>query len=249
LRWRERTETIEANRAVRAYIQEAASTSDLVLLELRETYDGTGRVWEWLNEAPLMPDYIAYKRKLEISSAEADRLQRWLLPYDRVWLVLQATPYGDPDATTENWLRTWAYEGQNQWLESQRVVEYLIPANQPTGIEGTAVFRTNPPLLLHYQLVEGHTPAHILLDLRWEGDVSGLNYSVQALSADQAQIVQQVDKQVPHNGADKVGLFVLNRDDPLVLKVYDPAAQTIYPLTTAVHGEIDYLSLIPKRNP
>ncbi|MBE2225288.1 MAG: hypothetical protein IAF02_27370 [Anaerolineae bacterium] len=99
VRWHDRTETIETNRAVRAYIQESASDSDLVLLELREGYDLAGRAWEWLNEAALTPDYLAYKRKPEIDSAEAVRLHRWLEPHGRVWLVMQATSYGDQDVS------------------------------------------------------------------------------------------------------------------------------------------------------
>ncbi|MBE2223232.1 MAG: hypothetical protein IAF02_16945, partial [Anaerolineae bacterium] len=165
-------------------------------------------------------------------------------------LTLETPWYGDPDATTENWLRTWAYEGQNQWLEAQRVVEYLMPVDRPIVSDTvTAVFQTNPALTLQYTLGEGQTPAHILLDLAWEGDVSGLNYSVQALSADQSQILQQVDKPVPLNGADKVGLLLPNNAGPLVLKVYDPVTQTIYPLETAVHGLSDYLLLIPGEAP
>src|SRR5690606_8011717 len=109
----------------RAFLQQNASDDDIVLLDLQENYDRPGRVWEWLNEAPLTPDYLTFKRRLELDSEERVRLEQWLSPYARVWLVMQATALYDPASTTENWLRDWAYEGQIQWIDTQRVVEFF----------------------------------------------------------------------------------------------------------------------------
>ena len=245
IRWHEQTESIETNREVRAFIRDASSKSDIVLLELKEDYDRPGRIWEWLNEAALSPDYIGFKRKPEFSVEDMHQLQDWLTPYPRVWLVLQATSYAAPESTTENWLRSWAYEGQNQWIGSQRVVEYLVPtSDQQVIAAGTAVFQTDPPIHVHYKLVEGQTPASLLLDLEWEGTTPGLSYSVQSVNEDQTQILQQIDKPIAYNQLEKVGLFLQNPNKTLLLKVYDPATQTIYSLTENINGTTDHLSLL-----
>ncbi len=245
LRWQEGTEDIMVNREVRAYIDTVASDSDMVVLDLQSGYDRPGRIWEWLNEASFMPDYMGYMRKDALTESDIQHLQNWLTPYPRIWLTLQATPYGAPESTTENWLRTWAYEGQNQWLDSQRVVEYLVPADHNESIiEGTAVFQTDPPLTFHYSLIEGKTPSHILLELDWENEAPWLNYSVQLMDAQQTVLLRQIDKPIADDGDERLGMYLSESDALLLLRVYDPVTQTIYAHVRNEGELVDHLLLI-----
>lgn len=243
-RWWEATENIATNRQMRAFLQQNASDDDIVLLDLQENYDRPGRVWEWLNEAPLTPDYLTFKRRLELNSEERVRLEQWLSPYARVWLVMQATALYDPASTTENWLRGWAYEGQSRWIDTQRVVEFLPPF-MGEMVTDTAVFQTNPPLSLQYQLTHDETGQTILLDLQWDGEVEGLNYSVQEISADGAQITQQIDRPIDRHQIQKTGLRLSTPHALLILKVYDPVNGTIFPVQISDNAPGEFLPIYP----
>ncbi len=244
LRWRERTDNYVTNQMVRSFLEEETAPSDLVLLDFQEQYDRPGRFWEWLNEAPIKPDYIGYKRKTELSQIDGGRLQNWMMPYARVWLVLQATPIGAPDSTTENWLYSQAYEGRNLWLDSQRVVEYILPeADGMVMNEGTAVFRTDPPLTLDYTLSTGKTPAHILLDLDWENEAPWLNYSLQLMNREQTELLRQIDKPIAGEGDKRLGIVLDEPNVDLLLRVYDPGSHEIFSIETKDGSVKDYLLL------
>jgi hypothetical protein len=244
-RWQESTGNIVTNRAIRTIIGSSSSASDLVLLDMQEGYDSSSRVQEWLNETSLHPDYIGFKRKSELTNGDDQRLRGWLDPYPRVWLVLQATPYGAPESTTENWLRSWAYEGQNQWVESSRITEYLIPGDRETVLrEGTAVFQTDPPLIIAYTLSTGKTPSHILLDLDWENEAPWLNYSLQLMNGAQTELLRQIDKPIAGDEDERLGMVLSDLDTVLLLRVYDPNSHMVYPVEMQDGSLVDHLLLV-----
>lgn len=232
-RWWERSDSFASSQAVRAWIDQQASAADIVLLDLRNGYDAPGRIWEWTNFSSLHPDYIGWLRKTHLTEADKEHLQDWLAAHGRVWLSLQATDSAAPDSTTENWLRQWAYEGQSHWIETQRVVEYIVPTQIGETLgSGTASWFQADALQVAYTVRRGYSPNHILIDLFWTQSVPrDLKFSIQALDS-QLQLRQQIDRlpTLDSGNHDRVGMYLTAPDLKLILKAYNGATGEVYPV-------------------
>ncbi len=244
VRWWEKTDTFSTNQAVRTWIGEQAADNDIVLLDLREGYDRPGRIWEWINYAPLQPDYIGWLRKPRLKAVDEARLQSWLASYGRISLLLQATETAVPDSTTENWLRQWAYEGQTRWIETQRITEFYPP--NPAGslvAAGSAVWLAAATAIqCDYRIQEGQSPNHLLIDLSWAQPMPDeVSFSVQVLDA-QLQLQQQVDR-VPVAGS-RVGLYLAAPAAQIILKLYNPTTGQVYPVQLENGQSSEYMTLV-----
>lgn len=247
-RWDEQSAVREDNAALLKLVESQARAGDLVLLDLVEGSDAPRRTGIWLNRAPLQP-YLGWRRKGEMDGAAGERLQRWLAPYRRVWLALQATDEGDPASTTERWLNRQAYAGRRGWLGSQRYVEYLLPAAQ--GAAGAAYAQEGPfnfgdaAQLARYTITAG--PAGFRIELEWNAALPSARFSVQALDA-AGTLVAQVDG-VPGSTAgealsDRIGLAATSDVGAVILKVYRAADGTVVPVVGPGGGAAgEYLSL------
>ena len=125
-RWEEASADPAENRAVLDFIAAKANPADLVLLDIIPYYDMIGRTWLWLNRAPARPQFVGWLRREQMQPANSERLTKWLQPYGRVWLSLEGTAPGAAESTTETWLDSYAYRGNDAWVGTQRVVEYII---------------------------------------------------------------------------------------------------------------------------
>lgn len=123
-RWTERTANPADNRAVVDFLTAAAAPGDVVLLDMTTATNGRGRQSFWINHGVSSVPTIAWVRHSPALALD-EQLGRWLQPYSRIWLVMQETVENAPDSTTEQWLDQYAYRGRQQWIGSQRLVEYL----------------------------------------------------------------------------------------------------------------------------
>ncbi len=248
-RWQERSAAPADNAALLEYVQTNAWPTDLVLLDLLPQNDIQGRVWWWLNEAPGKPPAVGWQRQPPSNQAAYQRLQGWLQRQDRVWLALQATNEGSADSTTELWLDHWAYRGRQQWIGSQRVVEYLLPASATaaTKLTGPFVFSDTLSLQSVSQQVS-HSGAFQLVTLQWATPATPtLRFSLQALDQ-QGQLVAQLDRapgqvRAANSSTDLVGLVVPGSPARLILKVYRADNGVVLPVRTPAGEVKEYLEL------
>jgi hypothetical protein len=244
-RWWEQSDTFAANQTAREWISHQYVPGDAVLLDLKNEYDTWGRVIEWLNFGPLYPDYIGWLRKSSLTATDEERLSQWLGTYGRVWLSLQATAENDPESTTENWLRRWAYEGQNHWIDTQRIVEYVLPAESgDLLVSGTAFWSVANGVEMTYNLRHGYTTNHFLIDLYWQDSVgSDLKFSVQALDT-QLHLIQQVDRPPATAGhPNRVGMYVTEPNVTLILKLYNETTGEVYPTQLLDSSPAEFVTL------
>jgi hypothetical protein len=224
-RWLEETETFTSNQAVRAWIDDHVFPEDMVLLDLEREKDTSGRIWEWINYSSSKADYIGWRRKPELTIEDKDRLEAWLAPYGRVLLSIQETPFAAPESTTENWLRQWAYEGDNQWLGAQRITEFYLPHQEGQVLaSGTATWYEQQPLQVMYTVRYGRVPGSLLIDLHWTHSTErDVKFSIQARD-EQGNISEQVDRPpaTGENSHDRVGMMLPSQGANLILKIYDP---------------------------
>ncbi|MCA9874449.1 MAG: hypothetical protein KC441_12360 [Anaerolineales bacterium] len=234
-RWLETSTSQATTQAVRDWITARSRPNDLILLDLRDGFDNDNRIGEWVNFASAQPDYIGWNRKTDLEEVEQSHLRQWLGPYSRVWLSLQATPLFDPNSTTEGWLHTWAYPGQEQWFDDQRVVEFVLPGPMETAVaEGGPAPLENGYALESYAVHSGKCPQCLLIDLVWtEQAPEDLRFSLQVWDAPY-EVRQQVDRR-PQTAVstvgyhDRVGLVVEATDYTLILKLYNAATGQVYP--------------------
>lgn len=245
-RWFEATETFASNQRVRAWIDDHAFPKDIVLLDLMGERDISGRIWEWINYSSSKADYIGWRRKPYFSEEDGDRLSSWLMRYNRVLLLTQATPYAAPESTTENWLRQWAYEGDNLWIDEQRVTEFYLPNEEGHVLAtGTASWFEQQPLHVTYVVRNGRLPGTILIDLNWSHSVeNAVKFSIQALD-DQQNLVGQVDRPpaTTAEGHDRTGMLLPASNINLILKLYDPVAGEIIPVRLEDSQTGDFVAL------
>jgi hypothetical protein len=169
--------------------------------------------------------------------------------HDRIWLALQATNEGATDSTTEAWLDQWAYRGRQQWIGSQRVVEYLLPA--PTSslatMNGPFVFSDTLRLQSIGQQI-GHANRFHLVTLQWATPpTAALRFSLQAWDT-QGQLVTQLDRSpgqvsTARGNSDWVGLVVPAWPTHLILKVYRAADGVVLPVRLPDGQVKEYLEI------
>jgi hypothetical protein len=229
-RWEEASADPAENRAVLDFIAAKANPADLVLLDIIPYYDMIGRTWLWLNRAPARPQFVGWLRREQMQPAHIERLTKWLQPYARVWLSLEGTAPGAAESTTETWLDAHAYRGNDEWVGTQRVVEYVIaPPSADAAVIPAEVQFAEGPTLTGYSVQRGKAPGQVAVRLLWDAPAADtLRFSVQAL--DQAgQLLEGIDR---HPGAspseagyeDRIGLAVAGQPDQIVLRMYDSAS-------------------------
>lgn len=219
----ERTAIPVDNQAVVNYITAERQPGDVVLLDMTTATDQQGRQRFWMNNGGSQVPYIAWVRN-SAALALDEQLAGWLQPYSRIWLVMQETVENAPDSTTEQWLDQHAYRGRQQWLGSQRVVEYLAAVTRdPLAVLATPVAFGEATVLESYHLQLGRASTYALLALTWQVKPAAVwRFSVQALNGS-GQVVAQVDG-VPARLAgqrDQLGLVLSPSMKQLILKVYN----------------------------
>lgn len=241
-RWHETSSDPAENLAIWSFlgetVAETGNTDDVVLLDLIPYFDILGRTSIWMDRAPTPPAYIGWQRRPQLTEADQAQLTSWLQPYARVWLSLQGTPPGAPDATTERWLDEWAYRGEERWFGTQRLVLYAVPSeDSPTQQIGPT---ESEAIGLRQASVRVGRNANIrLVDLAWAAaDAPNLRFSLQVLNA-QGQLTTQIDR-LPAgvtggDGAiDRLGVTLPSDDAIIILKLYDAA--TGQPIPWQVDG-------------
>lgn len=240
----ERTANPADNQAVIDYITVEHQPGDVVLLDMTAATDQQGRQRFWMNNSGSDVPYIAWVRNSTALSLD-DQLAHWLEPYSRIWLVMQETVENTPDSTTEQWLDQHAYRGHQQWLGSQRVVEYLGAADhKPLITQSTPVAFGNVTVLENYQLQLGRASTYALLALTWQIKPTAVwRYSIQALNGS-GQVVTQLDDapaRLPGQ-RDQLGLTLSPSIKQFILKIYNGQTGQIA-LVTINGKKREYLSL------
>lgn len=234
-RWAERTANPADNQAVVDFLQAETQRGDVVLLDMTAATDQQGRQGFWMNHGVSGVPYIAWVRNSP-ALAPDEQLGRWLQPYSRIWLVMQETVENAPDSTTEQWLDQHAYRGRQQWIGSQRVVEYLAASQLAPLVAVTAPTAfDNGAVLERYQVRPGNAPATTLIDLAWQTTLAAeWRFSVQALDS-QGQVVAQIDDRparLPEQ-RDQIGLTLPPSARQLILKLYHSQSGTVARVETA----------------
>lgn len=234
-RWAERTADPADNRAVVDYLAQQAQPGDVVLLDMTATTDQQGRQGFWMNDGGSNLPYIAWVRNNAVLSLDK-QLAVWLRPYRRIWLVMQETVENAPDSTTEQWLDQQAYRGRQQWLGSQRVVEYLAATvHEPLAALSTPVAFGDVAVLESYQLQIGDASPYAHLALTWQTKPTAeWRFSVQALEGD-GQVVAQLDDAPARLAGqqDRLGLVLPPTTRQLILKLYNSQNGQVALVTTA----------------
>ncbi len=222
-RWNERTANPVDSRAVVAYLQSQTSAGDVVLLDMSAATDHYGWQASWMNRGVRAVPYLTWVRDSEALS-HAAQLARWLAPYARVWLIMQDTPENAPAATTEQWLDRYAYGGRQQWIGSQRIVEYMMsPTSAPLLVKNIAVEFGDAATLGNYAVYVGRLPNYAAIDLTWGAKpADAWRFSIQALDST-GKLVAQLDGQPAALPGlrDRVALALPAGVQQLILKVYD----------------------------
>jgi len=229
-RWQEASADPAENRAVLDFIAAKANPADLVLLDIIPYYDMIGRTWLWLNRAPARPQFVGWLRREQMEPASIERLTKWLQPYGRVWLSLEGTAPGAAESTTETWLDGYAYRGNDAWVGTQRVVEYVIaPPPADAAVIPAEVRFAGGPTLTGYSVQRGKAPGQVAVRLLWDAPAAdNLRFSVQAL--DQAgQLLEGIDRRPGASSTeagyeDRIGLAVAGQPAQIVLRMYDSAS-------------------------
>jgi hypothetical protein len=242
-RWQEASADPAENRAVLDFVNAKAGPDDLVLLDIIPYYDMIGRTWLWLNRAAARPPFVAWLRREQMQPASSERLARWLQPYGRAWLSLEGTAPGAAESTTEAWLDSNAYRGSDQWLGTQRVVEYIVPPEPvDAAVTPAHVEFAGGPTLLGYAVQRGKASGQIAVRLLWDAPApDSLRFSVQAVDGS-GQLLEGIDRRpgaLPTEAGyeDRVGLAVGTDAYSLVLRMYDSANGNILPVAGAAGGD------------
>lgn len=243
-RWTERTANPADNRAVVDFLAAAAAPGDVVLLDMTTATDQQGRQSFWINHGVSGVPTIAWVRHSPALALD-EQLGRWLQPYSRIWLVMQETVENAPDSTTEQWLDKYAYRGRQQWIGSQRAVEYLAASQQASlAAATTPIAFDNGAVLESYQVRPGYAPAYTLINLAWQANLAAeWRFSVQALDG-HGQVVAQMDAtpaRLPGQ-RDQIGLTLPPGAQQIILKLYDSQNGTVALVETA-GVTIEFLSL------
>ena len=248
-RWEEASADPAENRSLLTFIKANASASDLVLLDLIPYYDITGRTWLWMNRTAVSPQYIGWLRRERMQPADEERLQRWLQPYGRTWLSLEGTAPGAAESTTEAWLDRHAYRGREEWIGTQRVVEYLrAPETGGETIVPAEAHFGDGPVLQGYSARQGQSSGQAVVRLLWEAPGrETMRFSLQALDRD-GKMLAGIDRrpgglQVDDGYEDRVGLTVGADAYTLLLRVYDSADGVVLPPTGPSEVQGDHLVL------
>jgi hypothetical protein len=242
-RWHEASADPAENRAVLDFIGTHAGPNDLVLFDIIPYYDMIGRTWLWLNRAPAQPPFVAWLRREQMQPASSERLARWLQPYGRAWLSLEGTAPGAAESTTEAWLDRYAYRGSDQWIGTQRVVEYIVPP-EPAGVAVTpaSIQFAGGPTLVGYSVQRGKLPGQVGVRLLWDSPApENLRFSVQAIDQT-GQLLEGIDRRpgalsTEAGYEDRVGLAVGTDAYSLILRMYDSANGNVLSVTGAAGGD------------
>jgi hypothetical protein len=252
-RWEETSADRAENRSLMTFIRANTSTSDLVLLDLIPYYDITGRTWLWMNRASVPPQYIGWLRRDRMQPPDAKRLRDWLKPYDRAWLALEGTASGAPESTTEAWLDGYGYRGREEWIGTQRVVEYIFAPEPVDGVITPLEAQFGDgPVLKGYSARRGRSPGQAVVRLLWDAPGRAtLRFSVQALDKD-GKVLATIDRrpgELPSADGyeDRVGLAVGTDDYMLLLRVYDSAVGAVLPPSGMRGLQGDHL-VLPQRD-
>lgn len=243
-RWAERTANPADNRAVVDFLAAAAAPGDVVLLDMTAATDQQGRQGFWMNNGVSGVPYLAWTRNSPALALD-EQLGRWLQPYSRLWIVMQETVENAPDSTTEQWLDQHAYRGRQQWLGSQRIVEYLTTSHlAPLVTVTTPIAFDNGAVLESYQVRPGYAPTYTLIDLAWQTNLAAAwRFSVQALDS-HGQVVAQIDAapaRLPGQ-RDQIGLTLPPSAQQLILKLYHSQSGTVA-LVATTNATTEFLSL------
>jgi hypothetical protein len=241
-RWEEASADPAENRAVLDFMAAKASPADLVLLDIIPYYDMVGRTWLWLNRAPARPPFVGWLRREQMQPANSERLTKWLQPFGRAWLVLEGTAPGAAESTTEAWLDGYAYRGNDEWVGTQRVVEYIVaPQVADAAVTPAHIQFAGGPTLTGYAAQRGKAPGQVAVRLLWDAPApENLRFSVQAV--DQAgKLLQGIDRRpgaLPTKDGyeDRVGLAVGTDTYALLLRVYDSADGKALPIAGSEDG-------------
>jgi hypothetical protein len=236
-RWEEYSALPGENEQVAAALRARAAPEDVIVLDLLTGYDVDGRAWWRANALPAPPAAIGWLRQDDIAPEDGAALAGWLEAHTRAWLVMQDT--GEDDNTaTERWFDAHAYRGGQQWIGTQRIVEYLLPMAGAVAAQGGPLAFAAGDARLDldsFAVARGKAPGLWLIDLAWQGDPPpDLRFSVQALAAD-GSLLAQVDRtpgkeRTAQGTFDRVGVAAPEDAGRLILKVYRADDGAVVPL-------------------
>lgn len=120
--------------ALSATLQEAAKPDDAMIVDLLPYANHLGLATSLLDRYKAPPGYWGWARQEPVSAERQAFLSRLVQGYDRLWLVLDTTPEGDPASSTERWLADHAFPVEGQWLSpAMRLVRYHLSAGPVDG--------------------------------------------------------------------------------------------------------------------
>lgn len=244
-RWYESSANPADNQAVLAYLRMNKAVGDVVVLDMTTATDHQGRQRFWMNRGAVELPYIAWVRNSPALSLDK-QLARWLTPYQHIWLIMQETVEDDPNAATERWLDQHAYRGQQLWVGSQRIVEYMAATQTPPP-QATAIAITfgEAAVLTSYTLRPGQHTDYLLINLTWQtGPATEWRFSIQALN-DSGQVVVQLDDRPARlpGFRDQLGLRLPAAAKEVILKVYHSQSGQIAPVN-GVNAQSEFISLL-----
>ena len=183
------------------------------------------------------------------AAGEYRAAEKWLQPYGRAWLVLEGTAPGAAESTTETWLDGYGYRGNDEWVGTQRAVEYIVaPQVADAAVTPAHIQFAGGPTLTGYAAQRGKAPGQVAVRLLWDAPApDSLRFSVQAV--DQAgKLLEGIDRRpgalLTGGGyEDRVGLAVGTDAYALILRVYDSADGKVLPISGSQDGGKDYVSL------
>ncbi|MCE7987221.1 MAG: hypothetical protein DYG89_39120 [Caldilinea sp. CFX5] len=231
-RWQESSANPTANQAVLDYLRMSKAVGDVVVLDMTTATDQQGRQRFWMNRGAGALPYIAWARNSGVLSLD-EQLARWLIPYKRIWLVMQETVEDDPNATTERWLDQHGYRGRQLWLGSQRIVEYIAATQRPPLPSATTPSAFgDAAVLTGYTLRPGGRADYLLLDLTWQSrPAAEWRFSVQALNSS-GQVVAQLDDRPARlpGYRDQIGVTLPTDAQQVILKIYHSQSGQVAPV-------------------
>jgi hypothetical protein len=105
-----------------------------------------------------VPAFWGWARQEPVSAERQTLLEGLSQEHERLWLLLETTPEGDPASTTEQWLDHKTFRAESQWLSpAMRLVRYQ---SAPDSLYDEPQVRLDLRLGEHLWLL-GHSPAHL----------------------------------------------------------------------------------------
>ena len=164
--------------------------------------------------------------------------------------MLEGTAPGAAESTTETWLDGYGYRGNDEWVGTQRMVEYIVaPQPADAAVTPAHIQFAGGPTLTGYAVQRGKAPGQVAVRLLWDAPApESLRFSVQAVgsSGEVAGRDRPPPGRIAHGGRLRGSGGSGGRHGRVcadLLRVYDSADGKVLPISGSQDGGKDYVSL------